>query len=172
MGLVFLAGCRNSDEDVAHVTMDFSTIPVIEQRGAVYTFSDSAAKVLSIEAGHVLDYAKKEPPYLLFKDGVVFRFFNEGQPTKSYLRADSARNEKETDLWIMGGNVAMVNASGERMETPLLHWDRKENRVWSDTLVTVISDGQIITGTGFESNREMQTYRIFNVQGEITVDDE
>jgi hypothetical protein len=38
--------------------------------------------------------------------------------------------------------------------------------------VQIRTDGQLITGKGFEADQEFNTYRIFKVQGEITIDDE
>jgi len=53
-----------------------------------------------------------------------------------------------------------------------LYWNKKEERLYSDAKVQIRTDGQLITGKGFEADQEFNTYRIFKVQGEITIDDE
>ena len=88
------------------------------------------------------------------------------------LKADTARQLKKEDLWGIGGNVEVTNGKGERMTTELLFWDKKEERLYSDAKVQILSDGQLIRGKGFEADQSFNTYRIYKVQGEITVDDE
>jgi LPS export ABC transporter protein LptC len=88
------------------------------------------------------------------------------------LEADTARQLKDDDLWAIGGNVVLTNGKGERMKTERLYWNKKEERLYSDAKVQIRTDGQLITGKGFEADQEFNTYRIFKVQGEITIDDE
>ena len=60
---------------------------------------------------------------------------------------------------------------GERMLTELLFWDKKK-RNYTDRAVQIETDGQRITGVGFEADQEFNSYQIYKVQGEITIDDE
>ena len=66
----------------------------------------------------------------------------------------------------------LSNGKGERTKSEPLFRNKKEERLYSDAKVQIRTDGQLITGKGFEADQEFNTYRIFKVQGEITIDDE
>ena len=91
---------------------------------------------------------------------------------KKAVKADTARQQKKEDLWAIGGNVTVTNGKGEQMETELLYWDKANERIYSESAVQIKTDGQLIMGKGFEADQEFNNYRIFKVQGQITIDDE
>lgn len=146
--------------------------PLNEQRGAHITYSDSGISVLEIESGLVQDFGNMDPSYVYFGEGLEVKFYNGEQLSSTVLTADTARQMKSKDLWVIGGNVEVLNGKGERMQTELLYWDKKEERIYSESAVQIITDGQLIMGKGFEADQEFNSYRIFKVQGEITIDDE
>lgn len=113
-----------------------------------------------------------EPPYTFFSNGLTVLFYNGPEVSSTVLYADTARQEKSTDLWAIGGNVVVRNGKGERMLTELLFWDKKEEKLYTDRAVQIETDGQRITGVGFEADQEFNSYQIYKVQGEITIDDE
>ena len=69
------------------------------------------------------------------------------------------------------GNVKALNLEGERFETPELWWSQKEERVYSDTTMSVYKQKMTIHGIGFESNQEMTKYTILHPTGIIPVKD-
>lgn len=169
---VLLYSCSNDTEEVAQVNTPQRIYPLNEQRGAHITYSDSGISVLEIESGLVQDFGNMDPSYVFFDKGLEVKFYNGEQLSSTILTADTARQMKSKDLWVIGGNVEVLNGKGERMQTELLYWDKKEERIYSESAVQIITDGQLIMGKGFEADQEFNSYRIFKVQGEITIDDE
>ena len=49
---------------------------------------------------------------------------------------------------------------------------QKEEKLYTDRAVQIETDGQRISGVGFEADQEFNSYQIYKVQGEITIDDE
>lgn len=170
-GICFVS-CSNDSKDVAEVSKIPVVFPLNEQHGAHITYSDSGQKVLEIRAGLLQDFGNMDPAYVFFGDGITVNFYSANAKTATVLKADTARQLKKEDLWGIGGNVEVTNGKGERMTTELLFWDKKEERLYSDAKVQILSDGQLIRGKGFEADQSFNTYRIYKVQGEITVDDE
>jgi len=170
--VVFFSACSNDSMDVAEVSKIPVVFPLNEQHEAHITYSDSGQKVLEIRAGLLQDFGNMEPPYVYFGEGITVNFYSANAKTATVLKADTARQLKKEDLWGIGGNVEVTNGKGERMTTELLFWDKKEERLYSDEKVQILSDGQLIRGKGFEADQSFNTYRIYKVQGEITVDDE
>ena len=170
--VIFFSSCSNDAMDVAEVSKIPVVFPLNEQHGAHITYSDSGQKVLEIRAGLLQDFGNMEPPYVFFGNGITVNFYSANAKSATVLKADTARQLKKEDLWGIGGNVEVTNGKGERMTTELLFWDKKEERLYSDAKVQILSDGQLIRGKGFEADQSFTTYRIYKVQGEITVDDE
>ena len=168
----YLGACSNDAKDVAEVSKIPVVFPLNEQHGAHITYSDSGQKVLEIRAGLMQDFGNMDPAYVFFSEGITVNFYSENAKTATVLKADTARQLKKDDLWGIGGNVEVTNGKGERMTTELLFWDKKEERLYSNAKVQILSDGQLIRGKGFEADQSFNTYRIYKVQGEITVDDE
>lgn len=171
-GLFMLSACSNSTEDIQAVTYTGGDYPLNEQRHATIIYSDSAVNILEIDAGLMQDYGNKKPPYMFFGNGLKVHFYNGPNVNSTVLTSDTARQNKESGLWSIGGNVVVLNGKGERMSTELLFWDKEEERLYTDHEVVIETEGQYIKGIGFEADQEFNNYRIFKVQGEITIDDE
>lgn len=169
---ILLVGCSNNVKEVQVVNDSLKNYPLNEQRKATIIYSDSGQKVLEIYAGLVQDYSNQDPSYVFFGDRIKVQFYSGKTLNSTVLEADSARQLKDDDLWAIGGNVILTNDKGEKMQTESLYWSKKEERLYSDAKVQLRTDGQLITGKGFETDQEFNTYRIFKMQGEITIDDE
>jgi LPS export ABC transporter protein LptC len=169
---ILFASCSNSVKNVEELTSTPLNYPLNEQRGATITYSDSGQKLLEIHAGLVQDYGNLDPAYMFFGERIQVQFYYDKTLNSTILEADTARQLKDDDIWAIGGNVILTNGKGERMKTERLYWDKKEERLYSDASVEIYTDGQLISGEGFEADQEFNTYRIFKVQGEITIDDE
>lgn len=167
-----LLSCQNGVEELESVSVLPVVYPLNEQRHASIVYSDSGVNVLEIDAGLLQDYGNMDPPYVFFGNGLKVRFFNGDNLSSTVLTADTARQQKKSDLWAIGGNVRVTNGKGERMQTEQLYWDKKGERLYSEAPVQILTDGQLIRGVGFEADQEFNNYRIFKVKGEITVDDE
>ncbi|MEC8457919.1 MAG: LPS export ABC transporter periplasmic protein LptC [Bacteroidota bacterium] len=170
--MLSLSSCKNETSAVDAINAPILNYPLNEQRRANITYSDSGKNVLEIKAGLVQDYGNMEPPYTFFSNGLTVRFYNGRMLSSTVLNADTARQEKSTDLWLIGGNVIVRNGKGDRLLTELLFWDKKEEKLYTDRKVQIETDGQRIIGVGFEADQEFNNYQIFSVQGELTIYDE
>tara|TARA_B100000780_G_scaffold9470_1_gene6684 strand:- start:7365 stop:7913 length:549 start_codon:yes stop_codon:yes gene_type:complete len=167
-----IASCTNDTQDVEQVSATPMLYPLNEQHHARIVYSDSGINVLEIAAGIIQDFGNIDPPYVFFGRRLEVRFYNGEAISSTVLTADTARQQKKEDLWAIGGNVIVTNGKGEQMETELLYWDKANERIHSESAVQIKTDGQLIIGKGFEADQEFNNYRIFKVQGQITIDDE
>ena len=170
--LLAFCACENDEKVVEEINTPRVNYPLNEQRHANIIYSDSGINILEINAALVQDFGNMEPPYVFFGGGLNVRFYNGPEMSSTVMTADTAHQDKKSDLWAIGGNVIVRNGKGERMLTELLYWDKTSERLYSDAPVQIITDGQLIMGKGFEADQEFNTYRLFKVQGEITIDDE
>jgi hypothetical protein len=57
------------------------------------------------------------------------------------------------------------------LKTEYLIWDKKKAKIYSDQFVKIIQkDGQVTTGTSFESNQDFSEYVIKNLKGQMYLD--
>ena len=68
--------------------------------------------------------------------------------------------------------VFLENSKGEKLETEFLVWDEKGGQIFTDALVKITKQGQLIIGEGFESNTSFSKYTLKNSHGIINLDQE
>jgi LPS export ABC transporter protein LptC len=105
--------------------------------------------------------------YETFLDsGMQVTFFERNSPETSILTADSARIDDRTKNMLAQGNVIVVAESkGRRLETQLLEWDNLRQKIYSTEYVTITTPTEIINGYGFESDPNLNEYKINRVSG-------
>jgi LPS export ABC transporter protein LptC len=134
--------------------------------------SDSGITRYRIEASQWLVYDRTNPPYQEFPKGIYMEQFDEQLAVKAQLKADYAYYDETAQQWTLRGNVHALNRQGETFDTPEMHWDQKEHRVYSDTSIHIVREKSIIEGVGFDSNEEMTKYTILNPTGVFPIKDE
>ena len=93
-------------------------------------------------------------------------FYNDQGEHISILYADSARiNERTNDL-NANGNVYVVSDSGYTLTTRQITWDQSYKMIVSeDSVMFTTSYGDTLHGVGFESDSDLEEWRIFKPVG-------
>ena len=67
------------------------------------------------------------------------------------------------------GNVVVVTKDNTQLETDVLNWHSKTDRIYTDAFVRITSDDGVISGWGMESDQRLSWYKILHrVSGEMT----
>lgn len=84
----------------------------------------------------------------------------------SNLISDSARiDDISRDMIAMGNVIVVSDSSGVKLETEILEWSNKRQKVYSNEFVKITTKNELITGYGFESNPDLSNYKILKVSG-------
>ena len=164
---------------------DRAAMPVLDAQEVTTLISDSGVTRFRITARGWQVYDKAQPSYWEFPEGIFLEQFNHDLDIVSTLRSDYAYYDDQAEIWHLTGNVHATNVNGEQFETPELFWNQKQERVYSDSSITIIqppsqaalqadgdkAKGTIIKGVGFESNQEMTKYTIRRPTGIFPIDD-
>ena len=164
---------------------DRSSMPVLDAQDVTTLISDSGVTRFRITAPGWQVYDRSQPSYWEFPDGIYLEQFNHQLEVSATLRADYAYYDDQAEIWRLTGNVYATNVNGEHFQTPELYWSQKEERVYSDSCITITqpptpaaieakgdsAKGTIIKGVGFESNQEMTKYTIRKPSGIFPIDD-
>lgn len=116
-------------------------------------------------------YELAKEPYSEFRKGIEIETYNDStQQIESTLRANYAIRLETQMLWEAKGNVVATNAQGQKLETEQLFWNEKTKRIYSNVDSKISSpNGDVIIGTGFESDERFEEYVIRSPRGKVTV---
>ena len=104
----------------------------------------------------------------LLVGNVEVDFYNEEGNHVSILYSDSARIDEQNNNLHANGNVYVVSDSGYTLSTSKLLWDnRYEMIVAGDSVMFTHTAGDTLYGIGFESDIDLERFKIFKPFGII-----
>ena len=186
VAMLIFPSCRRKEVKLRMDAInDRAAMPVLDAQEITTLISDSGVTRFRITARQWLVYDKAKPSYWEFPEGIYLEQFDRMLNTAATLRSDYAYYDDQAEIWHLTGNVYATNVNGEQFETPELFWSQKEERVYSDSSITITQPptpaaiqakgdsarGTIIKGIGFESNQEMTKYTIRRPTGIFPIDD-
>ena len=102
----------------------------------------------------------------LLVGNVVVDFYNDEGNHISILYSDSARINEQNNNLHANGNVYVVSDSGYTLTTNKILWDnRYEMIVAEDSVMFTHSEGDTLYGIGFESDIDLERFKIFRPFG-------
>lgn len=169
---VIAPSCKKEQPDKIDAVVNREAMASLEATEVTTVISDSGITRYRIAAPDWLIYDKAKDPYWDFPKGILLEKFNEDLTIDATIKGDYARYKEKPQIWELRGNVYAVNQQGEQFETPLLYWDQKTERIYSDSIIKITRAASIIVGIGFESNQTMTQYTIKKPQGIFPFADE
>lgn len=169
---VFFCAC--TDKSVGHSaeTTPRQEIAALLTNDVSTLISDSGITRYRIEAPQWFVYDQTEPPYQEFPDGIYLEQFDTDLSVQASLKADYAHYDETQQIWTLRGNVHALNRKGEQFDTPLMFWNQKTHRIYSDTSILITREKSIIEGVGFDSNEDMSQYNILNPTGVFPINED
>ncbi|MCD7898450.1 MAG: LPS export ABC transporter periplasmic protein LptC [Bacteroides sp.] len=163
--LLFFSACGSKKKDLGDAITERDSLPAMSTYGVTTLVSDSGITRYRVEAEEWLVFDKKNPSFWSFEKGLYLEKFDSIFNIDASVKADTAYYFDQQKLWKLIKNVEIQNLKGDMLFTDLLYWNEKEERIYSDQYVRIEQEDQIIWGTGFESDQNLFSPRIFNIQG-------
>ncbi len=168
--LALATSCENDLEKVKLYSKG-KVIPTESAKSIKIIYSDSAKVQVELTAPRLNRY-ETDNPYIEMPNGLKAIFYDDRMEVKSRLDADyGIRYEREQRMEARK-NVTVINAKGEKLNTEHLVWDEKKEKLTSDEFVKITTKDEIIYGNGFEANQDFSKYKIFNIKGTISLNNE
>ena len=99
---------------------------------------------------------------------MIFSLYNDEGDHISILYSDSARIDEQNNNLQANGNVYVISDSGYTLTTSELLWDnRYEMIVAEDSVMFTHPEGDTLYGIGFESEIDLERFKIFRPFGII-----
>lgn len=177
LGLIIIAtgclfvSCENDIEKIKQFSNN-EDLPDITAGGYEVLYFDSTVIRSKLQTPEMIIHSNNEKnPYTEFPKGVLISQYDSRMNITSNITAQYAKYFQSEDRWEAKNNVVAVNQKGDTLKTEYLVWDKKKAKIFSNQFVKIIQkDGQVTTGTSFESNQDFSEYVIKNLTAKKYVD--
>lgn len=166
VALSFLCGsCRKNTKQLADAIISRDSVSVMTTVGVNMLISEEGMIRYRINAEEWKVFDQMKPPFYALEKGVRLELLDSLKGVESMIEADTAYNFYESDLWELRHNVHAENINKEKFDTHLLFWDNSKGIIYSDSMIRIEQDKQVIIGHGFESNSNLTDYTIRQTEG-------
>ncbi|QIA09817.1 LPS export ABC transporter periplasmic protein LptC [Draconibacterium halophilum] len=166
--ILFFA-CKKNDIEKIKAFSTPENLPVLEATNFETLSTDSGTVRFSLKADRLLRFENDGKTFHEFPEGLLLIKYDENQKIISSIKADYAKEFIKEEKWEAKNNVIVTNENGDSLKTEHLIWDEKNETIFTEEYVKIISADKIITGTGLTSDQNMQNWKIKNPKGVIYV---
>lgn len=164
--------CREEKKvDISH-SLDSTKMPSMSTRNISTLISDSGVTQYKIISPLWDIYDATDTPYWSFPEGLYLQKYDHDYNVIATVAADSAKFFKNERLWRLEGNVEMTKEPSELFLSPRVFWDQRKQQLYSDTFIHIENATHVIEGTGFESDEQLNNYRILHPNGIFPINKE
>lgn len=166
VGIILLFACENDLRKVEQISAKKMLVPVDKSTGVEIIYSDSAIVKAKLITPELLNF-KTDKPYIEMNKGVTVIFYDRYQQESSRVRADYAIRRERENIVELKRNVVATNVKGETFKSEELIWDETKKRFYSNRLVSITSNQNILYGTSFWANEDFSYYEIVQSTGDL-----
>jgi LPS export ABC transporter protein LptC len=169
--LIFHLSCKGESSEKLITVECSDSLPVMSTFDVNTIISDSGRISYKIIADEWRIYDKRKPPFWAFEKGVYLEKYDMEMNIEATVKCDTAYYYSEQELWKLIGNVNIKNVKDEKFYTPLMYWDQKEEKIYSDSYIKIEQADQVTEGIGFEANQNLTLWQINNTKGIFAVEE-
>jgi len=166
-----LLSCENSIKEVKSITAE-ETRPEIYGENVEFIFTDSTRIQYKAFAIEFLQIKNEEEEYNEFpKGGNVISYNKDGSQAWT-IKSNYAKNIVKDMIWELRNDVVAVSDDGKTINTELMYWDQKNQKIYSDQYVRITKkDGQMLEGNSFTADDKLNHISLSRVSGEVFLED-
>lgn len=158
-------------EKVNELIQRDSLRPMMNGEGLTLLYTDSARIKYRILTPNYIKGGLGDKQYEEFPNGVEIFSYDINEELLASIKANYAKKKDVDMIWEARHDVVIINKDGKKLETELLFWNMKTERIYSDRYTRLTIDGQIIEGNnGFESDQNLEDIVFKNITGQVEVE--
>ena len=167
----FCLSCGNRDKQLGPAVTSRDSTSVVTTLGVDMLISEQGVIRYHVIAEEWKIFDKMDPPFYSMEKGVLLEILDSLMQVESKLVADTAYYLSNDEIWHLIGNVHAENIRNEEFDTPDLFVNNRTSRMYSDSIIHIKQERQIIVGHGFDSNQNLTEYTIRKTEGVFPVTD-
>ncbi|MBN2522862.1 MAG: LPS export ABC transporter periplasmic protein LptC [Bacteroidales bacterium] len=168
-------GCHNDMEVINALTED-ENYPLQTGKNIEVQYTDSARLQLIFKAPKMKKFLnnEEEGAYYVFEDGIEVFFYDNNEKLESIFKSGYANYYEKPSIWKASDSVVARNIqTNEQLSTEELFWDQKNKRVYSHVFTKITNEDGVFYGEkGFESDQDLENYKLIGSSGSVEVEDE
>ena len=138
--------------------------PDQESWGVTIILTDSSIERARVQSGHLEKY--NEGQHIMLDQIVKVDFFDKNQNHVAVLNSVRADVDQKTNDMKAIGDVVAISDSGITLYTDTLFWNAKKEQMHSrDSVMITTLENDTLYGVGFESDSDLQNWRISRPSG-------
>ena len=132
-------------------------------------YTDSGKVKANLLSPKMKDYSNREFPFTEFPNGIKLLLYDKDK--KSTILADYAISYADTDLIDLQKNVIIITQQNDSIFANQLYYDQKNERIFTNEDFKTVSATKIISGKGFNSDKDFKNFEALEVTGIIYLDE-
>ena len=168
----FCFSCRNKEKQLGDAVTSRDSTSVMTTRGVDMYISENGIIRYHVIAEEWKIFDKMKPPFYSMEEGVLLEILDSVMQVESSIKADTAYYLIDDEIWELRRNVHAENVKNEKFDTHLLFVNNSRDKMYSDSLIRIEQEDQVIIGHGFESNGKMTDYTIRKTEGIFPVNEQ
>ena len=172
LGFPLFWSCREEKKVDISRNLNADGMPTMSTRNISTLISDSGITQYKIVSPVWNIFDEGDNPYWSFPEGLYLQKFDADYNVIATVAADSAKFFKNERLWRLEGEVEMTKVPKELFLSPRVFWDQRKQQLYSDTFIHIENETHVIEGTGFESDENLNRYRILHPNGIFPINKE
>lgn len=171
-GILLISACENSLSDIKKISSGDSEKPISISKGVEVIYSDSTKVKAKLTTPLMIDYQDAAKPYKEMPKGVKIVLYDAGLAEKGTVTSDYALEREKDNIVEFRKNVIATNTRGETFKSEELIYDVTKKQFSSTKPVQIImTNGNVMNGTGFNSNDSLYPWHIDQSTGVFHVTD-
>ena len=163
-----IVACESNFRDVQKMSYS-EFMPSGEAELINLKYTDSGIVKANLLSPKMKDYSNREFAFQEFPDGIKLLLFDEDQ--KSTILSDYAISYDQNDLIDLQKNVIIVTQQNDSIFANQLYYDQKNEQIFTNEAFRMVSPTKIITGNGFNSDKDFKHFEALEVTGIIYLDE-
>ena len=161
----FGTSCGKKDKQLGDAITNRDSASVMTTIGVDMYISEEGIIRYHVIAEEWKYFDKLKPQLYSMEKGILLEILDSLMQVESILEADTAYYNIDEELWRLRHNVHAENIQKEEFDTHELYVDNRLDKMYSDSLIRIKQDKQLIVGHGFESNGNLTKYTIRKTEG-------
>lgn len=143
--------------------------PIFNVDNLAVNYSDSGRVKVKMSTAKQLIFQNQDE---IYPKAVYVNFLDKNGVEYSSLRGDSGKKFKETNLYVLQGNVFFNNRLLQQtLSTEELYWNPITKKVYSNKKVTILTPRESITASGgMDASEDFSKYSLRKPKGVFMVD--
>lgn len=160
--------CKDNFKEVQQIgVLQNEPVGIAENINLKYT--DSGVVKANLLSPKMKDFSNREFAFTEFPNGIKLLLYDKAK--KSTILADYAISYDDTDLIDLQKNVIIVTQQNDSIFANQLYYDQKNEQIFTNEAFKMVSPTKIISGNGFNSDKDFKHFEALEVTGIIFLDE-